>query len=176
MSWMRTRSGRRVDLFDPDPATIDLGDIAFALSHQNRFNGHAGCYSVAEHSVRVSKVCASDPLAGLLHDAAEAYVGDLIRPLKAHLPGFDAIELRLQAAIGVALKVAPARFLTPAVIEADQVLLATEKRDLMRDAADWGPLPPPLTEEIVPWNNWVRAHRLFVATYRYLIEQEAPAA
>lgn len=84
-----TASGKQFDIIRPQADQIDLYDIARSLSHVCRYNGHLPTfYSIAEHSVRVADWLAhkgTSPLVqltGLLHDAAEAYVGDLIRPLK----------------------------------------------------------------------------------------------
>lgn len=84
MTWILTRSGRKFDLARPTADMVDPADIAHSLSMQCRFNGHTSrYYSVAQHSYLVADlVPAEDQLAGLLHDATEAYVGDLVRPLK----------------------------------------------------------------------------------------------
>ena len=83
-SSIRTFTGKWVDPFDFKPWNIDIRDIAHALARLCRFTGHTnGYYSVAEHCVRVSRKCSPDnALWGLLHDAAEAYLGDVSRPLK----------------------------------------------------------------------------------------------
>lgn len=89
MSFIRTFSGKLVDPINLTPDDICIEDIAHALSNQCRFSGHVRrFYSVAEHSVRVMKKCSVDPLAALLHDASEAYLVDLPRPLKHH-PKFE---------------------------------------------------------------------------------------
>jgi hypothetical protein len=87
--FIQTLSGRRVNPFDASPADIDPADIAQALSNLCRFGGHSRAfYSVAQHSVIVSDLLADTGaapdavLAALLHDAAEAYLGDLPHPLK----------------------------------------------------------------------------------------------
>lgn len=105
-SAIRTVSGRFVDLLHPDPATIVLDDIAHALSMVNRFGGHtAEPWSVAEHSIAVSAMLwrsTGDPrraLLGLLHDAAEAYLGDVVRPLKTHLDQYKRVEERMEHVI-----------------------------------------------------------------------------
>ena len=95
-----TITGKRVNLANPDPAVIDILDIAHALAQTNRYGGHLRSpYSVAEHCGAVADeaeavVLASGnakallsvlpriKLAAQLHDAAEAYVGDVISPLK----------------------------------------------------------------------------------------------
>lgn len=99
-----TVSGRRVDLIVPSPETIDLTDIAWSLSRLARFNGHTATsrpLSVAEHSVRVAARCSPEARAwGLMHDAAEAYTGDIVAPVKRLMPAIAAVESRLLAAIG----------------------------------------------------------------------------
>lgn len=94
--YMQTYTGRRFDPLIMTPDDVDLDDIAQALSLQNRYNGHtAGPISVARHSIWVMHECElayghDTELAfiGLMHDAAEAYIGDIIRPLK-HRPQFS---------------------------------------------------------------------------------------
>lgn len=83
-SYIQVASGGIFDPLNPDPEKIDIRDIAHALANQCRFCGHCDRhYSVAEHSVHVSRVCdPDDALHGLLHDAPEAYLGDLASPLK----------------------------------------------------------------------------------------------
>ena len=112
--WVQTASGGVVDLLDPRPSQINLFDIARSLSRIPRFNGHTrgeAVWTVAAHSLLVADIVASAMppdtrliLAALLHDAHEAYMGDLISPMKAAL-GYAAlqtwrrIEQTLQAAI-----------------------------------------------------------------------------
>ena len=112
--WMQTVSGRALDLLTPTPDQIDLGDIAHALAHINRFSGHTlRPWSVAAHSRLVMRIAGQrtdDPqilLAALLHDAHEAYTGDLTSPMKDALAWIDPgarqtwrlLETRLQVAI-----------------------------------------------------------------------------
>lgn len=139
-STIRTVSGRFVDLLHPDPATIVLDDIAHALSMVNRFGGHtAEPWSVAEHSIAVSAMLwrsTGDPrlsLLGLLHDAAEAYLGDVVRPLKTHLDQYRRVEERMEHVIfsklvpGFSeLPVEPAIEAMAQVKSADRGLLAFE--------------------------------------------------
>ncbi len=101
-------SGVEVNLLDPDPSSIHLVDIANSLARQCRYNGHVyGFLSVAEHSMRVARILRGQGhtdlvvATGLLHDASEAYLGDMIGPLK-HLPQlslFREIEGRFELAI-----------------------------------------------------------------------------
>jgi hypothetical protein len=100
---IRTFTGLDLDLLDPQPEAIAIEDIAHGLAQTCRFSGQCPrFYSVAEHSVRVSlMVPARDALEALLHDASEAYLSDLVSPLKAlhDLMGYRLIEARLMEAI-----------------------------------------------------------------------------
>ena len=100
---IKTFTGRYVDLINPDPSTINILDIAHALGAMPRFAGHTKkFYSVAEHSVqcaiRVEHGIRLEMVA-LLHDASEAYLMDIPRPLKQNLPEYKAIEERMMRAI-----------------------------------------------------------------------------
>ena len=99
MATIRTISGKIVDLQNPAPESIDIEDIAHALSNICRFVGHLHYhYSVAEHSVHVSRLIEGSLgnkdtiMAGLLHDASEAYLGDMSTPLKTILPDYKKLE------------------------------------------------------------------------------------
>lgn len=96
-AWSSTVSGNRFTPFNPCGKDIDIVDISTALANQARFNGHLKSfdrfYSVAEHSFYVSHIVS--PRAAfyaLMHDAPEAYIGDMIQPLKQHFPEFRALE------------------------------------------------------------------------------------
>lgn len=147
-SWVQTFSNRAFYLVDPDPALIDIDDIAHSLAYQCRFNGHTAMfYSVAQHSMLVAEyLLAKAPehaLWGLLHDAAEAYVGDVIRPLKRRLPGFARIEAPIEQAVAKRFGLP---WPMPAVIkEADTAVLLGERRDLRP------PLPREPVEKGEPW-------------------------
>lgn len=133
--WMQTFTGRVFWPMDPRAGEVDIVDIAHALSNTCRFGGHCrGFYSVAQHSVLVARaVPDADRLWGLLHDAAEAYVGDIPRPLKRDLDGFDGIEARVQAAITGRFRLPEAM---PATVRrADDAILVDEFRDLMEAPA-----------------------------------------
>jgi 5'-deoxynucleotidase YfbR-like HD superfamily hydrolase len=112
-AWQRMLSGRRLDLLDPSPMDIEIEDIAHGLARVARWNGQTlgeHAFSVAQHSMVVEEIMAHiQPdiaprwrLAGLLHDAPEYVIGDMISPFKAAL-GLDyrTFEDRLEAAIHV---------------------------------------------------------------------------
>ena len=91
-------------------------------------------------------------LYGLLHDAAEAYVVDLPRPVKVALPAYQAVEARVEGAILAHFGIEPNDADRELVKHADNVLLATERRDLMpATAGEWAGLPEPLAGRIIPW-------------------------
>lgn len=137
-NWMQTIGGRAFYVLDPRPEEVDIDDIAHALSMLCRFGGHCTrFYSVAEHCVRVSTAIeeaggtVEDCFVGLMHDAAEAYIGDMVWPLKRapESEGYKAIERRVEAAIAERFGFAA---VMPAIVKRfDLVLLSTEKRDLM---------------------------------------------
>ena len=168
MSWIQTYTGRQFRPQDPAPADFDIRDVAHSLSLLCRFNGHCRVfYSVAEHSVRVSQVCPPDAaLWGLLHDLGEAYIGDLPRPIKPLFPRFEEIEEQL-------LRRAAEAFglpwpMPPEVRTADDILLATEARDLMETPpASWGLAEQPLPGRIEPLSP-AEAERTFLERFSAL--------
>ncbi len=147
-------SGNHVNLINPMPRDIELTDISWALSRIARFNGHTmevQPYSVASHSVWVASylyLVTQDPtiaLHGLLHDAHEAYTGDIAQPLKS-IPEVQAaikpIEERVQRAIYIALDMPS---LTPEIAawvsQADEQALAYEAQQLMYSSGEGWSLP-----------------------------------
>lgn len=139
-AWIVTVTGRRVDLLDPQPDMFCSEDICHSLSRLCRFNGHTSrFYSVAEHSWFGARElrCMHGEAAGiefLLHDAHEAYTGDIVRPMKELLGDLGEIQAKIDAAIRVQFGL-PATC-SAAVHEMDLVMLATEKRDLLPLATD----------------------------------------
>ena len=129
--WMQMNSGVAFWPLDPRPSEILIEDIAHSLALLCRFGGHCRrFYSVAEHSILVSRLCEPQHrLWGLLHDASEAYVVDVPRPLKRCLPGYRAIEDRVQHAIAARFELPP---IIPAPVkEADEAMLMAEAFQLM---------------------------------------------
>ena len=106
MSRIMTRSHKMFDPLSPEPELIDIADIAHALSMLCRANGHfASFYSVGQHSIncaveaRARGYSPKVQLACLLHDASEAYLSDVTRPVKQELPQYKLIETPLQNCI-----------------------------------------------------------------------------
>lgn len=105
---IQTLSGKQFSLFDPTPEMIDIRDIAAGLSNKGHFSGLTpSFFSIAQHSVMVcDEFSFWDPfidpglkLLALLHDAAEAYIGDMIKPLKVRIPQFSEVEDNIMKAI-----------------------------------------------------------------------------
>ena len=118
-AWQRMLSGRRLDLLNPSPLDVEIGDIAHGLARVARWNGQtsgAHAFSVAQHCVLVERLAAElhprlareARLTALLHDAPEYVIGDLISPFKAAV-GIDYkdFELRLLAAIHIRVGLPP---------------------------------------------------------------------
>jgi hypothetical protein len=135
--WMQTYTGHRFYPLDPRPDEIESEDIAHALSLLCRYGGHVDrFYSVAEHCVLLSEWAEPEhALAALLHDATEAYVVDVPRPLKRYLRDYGPIEdtvwMVIAARFGISV-ILPAE-----VHEADTRILLTERAALMSRAERW---------------------------------------
>lgn len=111
-TYITTITGKHFDFMNPDPSMVDIADIAYALAYTNRWGGHAApAISVGQHSILVSdrllklKAPPMIQMQGLLHDAAEAYLGDIPTPIKAKLPEYRAMEILVEAAIFDAFQV-----------------------------------------------------------------------
>lgn len=169
---IQMHNGKFMDFRFPGMAEYSIDDIAHALSHICRFTGHVNnFYSVAQHSVLVSYLVPEEhALAGLLHDAAEAFLGDVASPLKQLLPEYKQIELRVEKSImqrfGIPFP------LDTCVKEADRIMLVTERRDLMPKSDnsnewEWAKDIKPQTKKIIPW-NYDAARKMFVFRFNEL--------
>ena len=187
-------SGRRLDLLDPSPMDIEIGDIAHGLARVARWNGQTvgdNGFSVAQHSIVVEEIAAHlDPaldvkwrLAALLHDAPEYVIGDMISPFKAAL-GIDyrIFEEKLETAIHVRFGL-PAR--TPPAVkalikQADRACAFFEATQLAGFAHDeslalFGAPPAGYHLDIEPWSP-SEAQRRYVERFEMLMAQLPAAA
>jgi len=168
MEWIQTYTGVPFWPLAPKMEDIRIEDIAHSLSMQCRFNGHCTTfYSVAEHSVRVSKIVPPEhALWGLLHDAGEAYLTDLPRPVKSQMERFrDLEDIVLQK---VMEKYGLSWPMPEPVHHADMVMLETERRDLMRPCTTpWSIDVEPLKDIIAPLSQQ-EAKELFLKRFQEL--------
>lgn len=161
--WIETYSGGKFYIHNLEESDINIEDIAHSLSNLCRFNGHTKeFYSVAQHSVIVSYMCnLEEALEGLLHDATEAYLGDLSKPFKEtteYGKHYKVIEDRLALHIEKVFGINSCS--QHSIKIADVKALLMEKRDLMGDvpwewSVDWDipsdiiiPLPPKESKEL----------------------------
>lgn len=151
-AWIQTYSGGAFNLEKPCSESVRLIDIAAALSKISRFGGHTKrFYSVAEHCIRCCNATKTPSVrwAALVHDAPEAYYGDITRPMRALLSGLSALTLKnIDTVVYDALNVSEADL--EAVKEIDALMLSSERYYLLLPAFDvgiWPTLPPPLSAE-----------------------------
>ena len=152
MTWMLTVTGATVDLRRPQAADISTLDVAHSLALTNRFTGHTSRpYSVAEHSLLVQEIMQREfgpmppaaQLAALVHDAHEAYLGDISTPLKQALGGWalESVELPIWHAVqqhfGTTLA---SRDYASIIKRCDLMALAMERRDLLPAGGPQWPL------------------------------------
>lgn len=136
---IKVAAGHYVNLADPDPKTIDIASIATALGRICRFGGHCPkFYSVAEHCVHAYDMARADGVrtealkAILLHDATEAYIGDVVKPLKTMIPGYAEIERKIEAAIATRFSVDFKRYASEIEFY-DRLMLKAEKFGMWPD-------------------------------------------
>lgn len=165
-----TYTGKAVYPLDLTPEQIDMRDIAHALAIVSRFTGHCSVpYSVAQHSIMVSRKC--DPgyaLQGLLHDATEAYFADIARPVKQQIADvIKPIEDRIWAPI--AEKFGVPFEMHESVHVADRRALYTEAKFLMNPdgISHWDWHAEPYDDTIVPM-GWEQSERAFLKRFEEL--------
>lgn len=170
--YVSTYLGHRFYPLAPRIEDIAIEDIAHGLAFQCRFNGQTQhFYSVAQHSLMVASLVPRRlALAALLHDAAEAYLGDMVKPLKGLFPDFSRIEAEVMAIIGARFAIADAERQDRLIKRADLIALATEKRDLMpRSSESWqsldGVAPLPTRIEVLSPPS---AKQLFLSEFQRL--------
>jgi hypothetical protein len=154
MPWIQTYTGKSFNIYYPTADMVCIEDIAHALSLQCRFTGHClDFYSVAQHSVLASyQAPTPDVLTALLHDCAEAYLGDVASPLKrgGAWAGYRHLEDNLLSFLASILGFTYP--FSPAVHTVDMRMLATERRDVMR----WVPQSWGVVDDYVPFRETIR--------------------
>jgi hypothetical protein len=178
--YVGTVSGRLFDVMNPRPEEVDIDEMAHALAQINRFCGHTKYpYSVAQHSCYCAEECerrypgqAMVALACLLHDGAEAYCGDVIRPIKRMIgPLYRPIEDRVQRAIWSAFHVNQSSCIDGIVKEIDNATVMVESRELMIGSEEWNwEGVTPSSVRIRRWHPAV-ARLAFLTRFRRLYEE-----
>ncbi len=144
-AFIRTYTGRLVDVLNMQPDDIDIRDIAHALSLNNRFNGHTKhAYSVAQHCYQGSFMVGERlALAFLLHDASEAYIADIASPMKrlVHMEYYREVEAGLERVIEDCFGIHLSPSDRAIIKDCDVRMLATERRDLMNGSDMEGKRP-----------------------------------
>jgi uncharacterized protein len=179
-SWIQTASSRQFWPLDPRGEDLNIHDIAHALAHQCRFTGHTReFYSVAQHSVLAATLVPEElALDALMHDASEAYLADIAKPIKAD-PRFGTIYKEFEEKL---MRIIAARFnfdwpLRDEVKQADAILLHGEASQLL------GPQPSPWIDEalaracprILPWRPEI-ARETFLDLYFRVVQSTGAGA
>lgn len=173
-TWIRTNTGKKFFPLAPTVDMVDIEDIAHALSHQCRFSGHTSkFYSVAQHSVHVAQLLEEThndkamALAGLLHDASEAYLVDVPSPVKKVMPTYRDAEELVMAAI---MQTFGLKAFDEEIKHMDQIALLTEARDLM-GSPGWILIPGITADDrtIEPWSS-EKAKYIFLSRFHHLTD------
>lgn len=153
--WMESYTGTAVEVFGPRPSQIRLLDILVSIARLPRFNGHTCApwpYTVGQHTLWVAAFVEdfggsrAVQQAAFLHDAAEAYLGDVLSPIKPRMPAFIQCEERVRGVICEVFGVAPALLADNLLRLADIRVLRAEARDLLPSRGDtWS------TARVDPW-------------------------
>ena len=136
--WIQTYTGKAFTPMDPKASFVCIDDIAHSLSMQCRYAGHCNkFYSVAEHCVLMSRAVSDEnKLWALLHDASEAYLVDVPRPIKPHLIGYREIEAKVMAAVCERFQLP--RMMPDEVHDADSAILRDEcEQNMAEPPMDW---------------------------------------
>lgn len=173
--WQQTFSGQRFWVADPRPEDIYIIDIAHQLAMDSRYNGATlRYYSVAEHSVHVSRVVPpEDALWGLLHDASETWLRDLIRPVKRHPDMVAYMKFEARVMTCVCDRFGLLHEMPASVAEADERIVDDERRQLLAnmevDAGVWsGYKLPGFGIDLSKECEWREAKELFLARFHEL--------
>lgn len=172
--WMETFGGKSINPWHVRKEDVDIRAIAHSLSLTCRYGGHCReFYSVADHSIRVAYIVECKyKLAALLHDAGEAYIGDVIRPIKYNLLVVQEADERALKVVMDVFGVDYSEEVREAVKQADNIVGATEGRDLMYHVEEWGKLPEPLKDKIRPMSS-IKAEILFLCRFNSYMADRA---
>lgn len=175
--WIATYSGTKFFITDPHPDDVKIEDIAHALSLICRYGGHCReFYSVAQHSLLVHEVVGKQfpgdhllQLHALIHDATEAYLGDMVRPLKRSMDDYRRLEEHTEWVICQAFKIPTMTLAQRDIVKyADNVLLMTERRDLVNHCGhNWTNRAIPMEEIIEPMMP-EDVENVFIAMFHFL--------
>lgn len=154
---MQTYTGEMFDVFTPNKDQIQTRDISHALSMLCRYGGHSrNFYSVAEHSFLMAEYFFDRKeydlaRAALLHDATEAYMGDIIRPLKLRLPLYREVENTLQAMIFTKYGIPPEM---PEKVKQADLRIVNDERAALLHERPWSPAIDALPYLDVEIHSW----------------------
>ena len=175
MNWIQTYDGQDFYPENPDTNKILERTIAVVLSRLARFGGHTkGSYSVAEHSIHVYRLVKTPELKlpALLHDAHEVYTGfgDVCSPSKQFAPKLKELEYKIDGVIAEKFGFDHRLFYAKEIKHADLVMLATEKKFLMKpETVPWIDMPDPLpVMPILNGNQTLVGEFLFILNYLVL--------
>lgn len=181
-AWMETHSGLRFNYVLMDETAVTVPDIAHALSHMCRYNGHVRrFYSVAEHCVLLAQFVrsrggeAEQQMIALFHDGAEAYLADVVRPAKRRIPEYIALEGQVDKAVASALAKYGHRFPFPAWLkEIDTRILKDERAQAMNPSPHAWAIDDlkPLGVRVRMWRPY-KAKRMFLREFRIVTGQRA---
>lgn len=163
-----TFTGRWFDVLNPDPEQVCIEDIAHSLACTNRYGGHIAVpYSVAQHSVMCAYVAPPEwKLECLLHDAAEAYLGDMPKPIKRKMPDYRRLEAKVEQAIRARFGL-PGAAHPQAVGDIDLRMLVTEARHFGMPWWSWHDAEP-YYELVIRPTDWATAKLRFLQAFEAL--------
>lgn len=181
-AWMETHSGLRFNYVMLDENAVTIDDVAHALSHMCRYNGHVRrFYSVAEHCVHLAQFVrarggeSGQQIVALLHDGAEAYLADVVRPAKRRLPEYMGLEGLIDATIALAFAEYGHTYPFPAWLkEIDTRILKDERAQVMNPSPHAWAIDDleALGVRIRMWRPY-KAKRMFLREFRRVTGQQA---
>lgn len=165
--FVATACGNTIDLFNPDPALLSVENVARGLANRSRYAGQCDYYSVAEHSIYVSRSVPEEyAMEALFHDAAEAFTADITKPFGQHFRSILEFIAELQLKCYAALGINRTTDSVKAVHNADQAIVPLEQYWLWPKRF---PVPDSLTWFEPDMYDPVPAYQAFMARYRELL-------